>query len=451
MKRIAIVGAGITGLTAASELAAAGHAVTVFEASDRVGGAIRTVRHDGWLVEAGPNTALLRDASLDPLLSRAGLDSHLQIANPAAAKRFIVRHGRPNALPQSLWGAVTTPVFNFRGKLRVLAEPFIRQNRDNPDETLASFARRRVGREFLDYAVNPFIGGVYACAPEELCVRHALPRLWRLEQNHGSLVRGTIALMRAKRKAGTHTKTRLVSFRQGLETLPAALAASLGDAVRLGTEVVAAERVSTGWRLTLRHTATGPATSADFDAVLFTCGSAALARLDVTGRRPLAALATLPWSSVTSLALGFRREDVAHPLDGFGMLVPAKENRRILGALFSSTLFPGRAPAGHVLLTVFVGGRQPEYAALPDSELDALVLAELGELIGTQGDPVFRHCSRWPRAIPKYTVAFGALAATMDTFERDHPGLFIAGNCRTGISLSDCMAAGLGAAARLGA
>ncbi len=450
MKRLAIVGAGITGLTAASELAAAGHAVTVFEATGRVGGAIRTVLRDGWLVEAGPNTALLRDTSLDPMIERAGLGAELQIANPAAAKRFIVRHGRPNALPQSLWGALTTPVFNFRGKLRVLAEPFIRQNRDNPDETLAAFARRRVGQEFLDYAVNPFIGGVYACAPEELCVRHALPRLWRLEQNHGSLVRGTIALMRAKRKSGVRTKTRLVSFAGGLATLPRALAAALGDAVRLGTAVTGVARVATGWRLTFHPAGSvagaAAADTADFDAVLFTCGSAALARLDIAGRQPLAALSTLPWSSVTSLALGFRREDVAHPLDGFGMLVPAKENRRILGALFSSTLFPGRAPAGHVLLTVFVGGRQPEYAALPDAELDTLVLAELRELIGTQGDPVFRHCSRVPLAIPKYTAAFGALSAAMDAFEHDHPGLFIAGNCRTGISLADCMAAGLAVA-----
>lgn len=458
MKRLAIVGAGITGLTAASELVAAGHAVTVFEASDRVGGAIRTFRSDGWLVECGPNTALLRDTSLDPLLARAGLGPELQIANAAAAKRFIVRHGRPNALPSSLWQAIATPIFNFRGKLRVLAEPFIAQNRDNPDETLAAFARRRVGQEFLDYAVNPFIGGVYACAPEELCVRHALPRLWRLEQNHGSLVRGTIALMRAKKKSGVRTKSRLASFADGLETLPRALAASLGDAVRLRTAVTGVERVATGWRLTLRAAdsaasdATTPAArsaTADFDAVLFTCGSAALARLAVDGGRPLAPFAALPWSSVTSLALGFRREDIAHPIDGFGMLVPAKENRRILGALFSSTLFPGRAPEGHVLLTVFVGGRQPEYAALPDAELDAMVLAELRELIGVRAAPVFRHCSRVSQAIPKYTVAFGSLAAAADAFEREHPGLFVAGNSRTGISLSDCMAAGQAVAARI--
>lgn len=448
MKRLAIVGAGITGITAASELAAAGHAVTVFESSDRVGGAIRTIHRDGWLVEAGPNTLLLRDDSLDPLLARAGLGTELEVANPAAARRFIVRHGRPNALPENLWQAITTPIFNFSGKLRVLGEPFIRQNRDNPDETLASFARRRVGQEFLDYAVNPFIGGVYACAPEELCVRHALPRLWRLEQNHGSLVRGTIALIRAKRKAGVRTKPRLVSFRDGLHSLPATLAAKLGSALQLNAEVLSTARLPAGWRLTLRRD--GTTTTADFDSVLFTCGSAALARLSVADRQPLAVLATLPYSAVTSLALGFRRKDVAHPLDGFGMLVPAKENRRILGALFSSTLFPGRAPESHVLVTVFVGGRQPEYAALPDAELDAVVLAELRELLGVRADPVFRQCNRWPQAIPKYTVAFGALAAAMDTFEHDHPGLYLAGNCRTGISLSDCLAAGLSVAARMG-
>ncbi|HLP03041.1 MAG TPA: protoporphyrinogen oxidase, partial [Opitutaceae bacterium] len=256
-----------------------------------------------------------------------------------------------------------------------------------------------------------------------------------------------IALMRAKRKSGVRTKTRLVSFGDGLETLPAALAAALGDAVRLRTAVTGVAPVAEGWRLTFRHA--DAESVVDFDAVLFTCGAAALARLDVAGRRPLAALSSLPWSSVTSLALGFRREDVAHPLDGFGMLVPAKENRRILGALFSSTLFPGRAPDGHVLLTVFIGGRQTEYAALPDTELDALVSEELRELVGVRGAPVFRHCTRVPQAIPKYTVAFGALAAAMDMFEREHPGLFIAGNCRTGISLADCMAAGQAVARRM--
>jgi protoporphyrinogen/coproporphyrinogen III oxidase len=448
MKRIAVVGAGITGLTAAHELAKAGHAVTVFEARGEAGGAIRTIQRDGWLVEAGPNTLLLRDRSLDGLFTEAGLDSELQVANPAAAKRFIVRGGRPHALPQGPLGAVFTPIFNFRGKLRVLWEPFVPQNRNHPDEMLDSFARRRVGQEFLDYAVNPFIGGVYACAPEDLCVRHALPRLWRLEQNHGSLVKGTIALLRAKRKSGERTKTRLVSFRGGLQTLPATLARRLGDAFCPNTEIVGIERGAVAWRLHTR--AAGLAATADFDQVILCIPAPALARLEISGAVPLASLAAMPYSAVVSVALGFERGAVPHPLDGFGMLVPAKENRRILGSLFSSTLFPERAPEGRVLLTTFVGGRQPEMAALPDAEIEEIVRAELAELVGVRAEPVFRQFSRWPQAIPKYTVEFGQFAATMEAFERDHAGLFLAGHCRNGISLSDCLAAGRAVAARVG-
>ena len=447
MKRIAVVGAGITGLVAAFELVKAGHAVTVFESRDEPGGAIRTRRDGGWLVEAGPNTLLLRDRSCDPLFAELGLDDELLPANPEAAKRFIVRGGRPRALPANLWQAVTTPIFNFRGKLRVLWEPFVRQNRTNPDETLDSFARRRVGQEFLDYAVNPFIAGVYACSPEDLCVRHALPRLWRLEQNHGSLVKGTIALMRERRRAGNWEPSRLVSFRSGLQALPGALARRLGEAFHPGTEVTALERAVPGWRVSTRRG--GEAGAADFDQVLVSVPAGALAGLEVGGALPLASLKAMPYSAVVSLALGWPRAAVAHQLDGFGMLVPAKEGRRILGTLFSSTLFPGRAPDGHVLLTTFVGGRQPDLAALPEGDIEALVREELGALIGARGGPVFRRFSRWPQAIPKYTTAFTGHAQAMEAFEREHPGLYVAGNCRTGISLSDCLAAARAVAARM--
>jgi oxygen-dependent protoporphyrinogen oxidase len=448
MKRIAVVGAGITGLTAAHDLTKAGHAVTVFEARGEAGGAIRTIQRDGWLVEAGPNTLLLRDRSLDGFFTEAGLDRELQVANPEAEKRFIVRGGRPHALPQGPLGAVFTPIFNFRGKLRVLWEPFVPQNRTNPDETLDSFARRRVGQEFLDYAVNPFVGGVYACAPEDLCVRHALPRLWRLEQNHGSLVKGSIALMRAKRKSGERTKARLVSFRGGMQTLPATLARQLGDAFRPNTEVVSLERGAEAWRMHTR--AAGLTGVEEFEQVLLCTAAPALAHLEIGGATPLASLAAMPYSAVVSVALGFERSAVPHPLDGFGMLVPAKEHRRILGSLFSSTLFPGRAPEGRVLLTTFVGGRQPELAALPEAEIEQIVRAELGELLGVRAEPVFRQLSRWPQAIPKYTVEFGQFAATMEAFERDYAGLFLAGHFRNGISLSDCLAAGRAVAARVG-
>lgn len=447
---IAIIGGGIVGLTAAYELAAKGallaSRVTVYEAGNEPGGAIVTVRDGPWLVEGGPNTLLLRDRTCDPLFSALGLEQSLLIANPEAELRFIVRYGKPQALPSSLWGAITTPVFRFPGKLRVLLEPFISKNRDNPDETLDSFARRRVGREFLDYAVNPFIGGVYSCSPEDLCVRHALPRLWRLEQNHGSLVAGTIALMRAKRKSGDHTKNRLVSFREGLAELPRALARSLGDSLKLGARI---EKISNAGGWLLHGTQDGQPFLKLFDTILICTTAHAAASLEVGGGHPLSDLQTMPYTSVASVALGFDRADVDHPLDGFGMLVPAKEGRNILGTLFSSTLFPGRAPEGKVLLTTFVGGRQPEKAALPDDEMIALVRDDLAGLLGVRAAPVYSRITRWPLAIPKYTPAFGHYLGVMEGFERDHPGLYLAGHFRNGISLPDCINAGRAAAGRI--
>lgn len=454
--RALVVGGGITGLVAAHALAQRGVAVALCEARDEVGGAIRTHRSDGWLAEVGPNTLLLRDHSLDPLFATLGLAERLVVAHPTAAQRFVVRGGRPLPLPTSPWQAVTTPLFSLPGKLRVLLEPFVPRNRTAPDETLDSFARRRVGQEFLDWAVNPFVGGVYACAPERLVVRHALPRLWRLEQEHGSLVAGSIALMRQRRRerrtSGTSpAKPRLVSFRDGLAELPRALAAALApEAVHTGTRIESAERALGRWRVRgCSARDSGQPFVGEYDAVVWATDAAALAALHVDGAPPLASVAAMPYSPVASVALGFPRENVAHPLDGFGFLVPQKEGRNILGTLFSSALFPDRAPPGHVLLTTFVGGRQPELAALPDRELVELVQDELGRLLGVRGAPVFRHVAYWPRAIPQYGPCFGTHRAAIEAFETANPGLFVAGHARDGVSLPDCIAAGLKVADRV--
>jgi oxygen-dependent protoporphyrinogen oxidase len=447
-RRALVVGGGITGLVAAHALARRGWQVALCEAGDEVGGAIRTTRTDGWIVEAGPNTLLLRDRTLDPLFDELGLADRLLVANPAAAKRFVVRQGRPWPLPTSPWQAVTTPLFRLPGKLRVLLEPFVRRNRTDPDETLASFARRRVGQEFLDWAVNPFVGGVYACAPEDLVVRHALPRLWRLEQEHGSLVAGSLALLRQRRRAGPRPPARLVSFRDGLAELPRTLAAALGPAVRTDTRVEELERAAGHWQVRGSR-GDGTSWTLTAEAVLLATDAAALGRIAVNQTHPLATLAALPYSSVTSVALGFPRDAIEHPLDGFGMLVPHKEGRTILGTLFSSTLFPGRAPEGQVLLTTFVGGRQPEIAALPDAELVELVQDELVRLLGVRSAPGFRQITRWPRAIPRYGPGFAAHQAALDAFEAAHPGLFVAGHVRDGVSLPDCIAAGVRAAERI--
>lgn len=446
---VAVIGAGITGLTAACRLQQLGHDVTVFEAAPRPGGVIRSERADGWLVEHGPNSLNAPEPAVQAFLAELGLESVRVDAAPLARKRFIVRDGRPAALPTSPLGLLRTPVLSLRGKFRLLLEPFIPRAAAGVDESLADFVRRRLGNEALDYLVNPFVAGIYAGDPEQLDVHEAMPRLAAFEREHGSLFRGGLHAMRARHGAGIR-RGGISSFADGMESLPAALAGRLGNRLRLATPVAGAERVRTGWRLALeRH---GGESSGPFDAVLCAAPAHRVAelRLQLPDREPLRVLADLPYAPVTVVALGFRRQDVRHPLDGFGMLVPAVEGSQILGTLFSSSLFPGRAPDGHVLLTTFVGGaRAPAVAKADDDMVLALVQRDLGHLLGVHAGPVFQRVIRWTHAIPQYTRQHAACRAALDALEAANPGLYLAGNYRGGISLGDTMRSSLEAAGRI--
>jgi len=440
--RIAIVGGGVTGLTAAWQLHAKGHRVTVFEQTDRLGGAVSTTIQDGWLVENGPNS-LLESPQFDALVAGLGLQAKCQYAAPAAKNRYLVRGGRLVPVPMAPQKLLTTPLFSLRTKLRLFAEPFTRAHVRPADVSLAAVVRDHFGQEIVDYAINPLVAGIYAGDPEMLSTKHAFPKLWEIEQTHGSLIRGQIAAMKARRARGEKAAARIVSFANGLHTLPSALAAALPvDAIRTGTTVVS---LSPGrpWKLVSRRD--GLAATEEFDAVVLAVPAAALAQLPVgpAGDRPLAALDQIEYPPVASLFLGFRREQVAHPLDGFGALVPAVERRSVLGVLFSSTLFPGRAPEGHVALTVYVGGtRQPELAALAPEALRPQVFADLRDLLGVEGDPVFSRTTLWSHAIPQYNLGYGRFLELMTRAETEHAGLFIGGHVRDGISLANCIAAG---------
>ena len=437
---VAVLGAGITGLTAAWQLRAAGFATTVFEKSSRVGGAIGTFRQDGWLHELGPNSLLESSPEVGRFIENIGLAERRLYAAPEARKRYIVRGGRPVAMPGSPGSFLTTPLFSSRAKFALLGEPFRRRAAADAEESVAQFVERRLGTEFLDYAVNPFVGGVYAGDPRRLSVRHGFPKLHALEQEHGSLIRGALA----RRNTSGGPKGRMFSFPQGMEELPLALARALGDAVQLRAVVRSIRPQGAGWDLLIERD--GRRQHAHFSAVVCALPADALAELPFESA-PLAerltALREIEHPPVTSVFTGFRREDVAHPLDGFGLLVPEVEHGRVLGTLFSSTLFPGRAPAGHVGLTSFVGGsRQPELARLPDADLIEVVRSELARLLGVRRHPVFVHVHRWARAIPQYTLDYARHKETVVAFERSAPGLFIGGNCRDGISLANCIESG---------
>lgn len=437
---VAVIGAGITGLTAAWQLHRTGVPVIVFEASAAPGGVIASTRDGEWLWEAGPNSLLEGSAEIAAFVDAAGLGGRQCYAADSAKNRYVVRDNRLVAMPTSPLGFLGTGLFSWRAKLGLVGEPWRARAPADAEESVADFVVRRLGREFLDYAVNPFVGGVYAGDPCRLSVRHGFPKLHALEQEHGSLLRG--ALKRRNTSGGP--KGRIFSFPEGLAELPRALAASLGDAVRCSTRVQVVRRGSAHWEICSE--ARGETRLESFSAVLCALPADALAALRFEGvpaAGQLVQLREIEHPPVVSLFTGYRRENVAHPLDGFGLLMPEVEHRRILGTLFSSSLFPGRAPAGHVALTSFVGGaRSPELTQLDDAGLRRLVREELGSLLGVHGDPVFCHVQRWPRAIPQYTLGYARFKAIFAAVEAAAPGLHIGGNARDGISLANCIESG---------
>ncbi len=403
-RRVAVIGAGLTGLTAAWHLRRAGLEPVVFEKSLRVGGAIGACATDGWRHELGPNSLLEGAPEVTRFIDDLGLGARRLYAGPEAKNRYIYRGGRLVPMPAGPLAFAATRLFSLRAKLALLGEPWRRRAPAEADESVAAFVLRRLGRDFLDYAINPFVGGVYAGDPARLSVRHAFPKLHALEQEHGSLIRG--ALKRRNTSGGP--SGRIFSFPDGLADLPRAIAASLGTAVRLATPVTSLRPHQHGWEV-VSAGPDGPTTE-EFSALVCALPADALAALpfaSVPAAAGLAVLREIEHPPVASVFTGFARANVGHALDGIGVLVPQVEKRRILGALFSSTLFAGRAPAGHVAVTSFVGGsRNPELAGLDDAELLRVVQGELEHMIGAKGAPAFTHIQRWPRAIPQYTLGY---------------------------------------------
>lgn len=449
---VAIVGAGITGLTAAHRLRARGIEVDVYEAGDRPGGPIRSVREGGYLAEEGPNTLLVPDEPLRRWISDLGLAQACLESSPSATRRYLVRQGRPLALPDHPVGWLTTPLFSLPGKLRILGDLFLGRADPDVEESVADFVRRRLGREMLDYAINPLIAGIYAGDPERLSLREAFPRLHDIERRHRSLLIGQFAVAREKRRSGEIPRNQApkVSFREGLETLVACLARTLGDRLHLRSAVRLLARVPGGWRI---DAADDSGRGVIHRAVLLAAPAHRLAEVGLAtgGGDSLAWLDSLPHAPITTLILGFRREDVAHPLDGFGVLVPEKERLPILGVLFNSSLFPHRAPPGHVTVTCYLGGlRDPELALASRDHQVAVARKSLEGLLGARGEPTFIHHRTYRLGIPQYQLGFGGFRRRLQEMERTHPGLHFAGHFRNGIAMADCIAAGREVADRLG-
>jgi oxygen-dependent protoporphyrinogen oxidase len=445
--RVIVIGAGITGLSAALELRDAGADVRVLDASDRPGGVITTIHRDGFLVEAGP-TSLSATPGLEALIDRLGLAAERVTPAATAKRRFIVRGGTPVALPSGPGSLVTSRALSGRAKWRLLTEPFVEAVRRGEDESIASIVRRRLGDEILTYLVAPFVSGIYAGDPERLSARHAMPLLYHAERRHGSLLLGGIREARARQGVVRHRG--ITSFRDGLATLPRAIAAALGPRVHCGVRVTAVRPDGDAWQVQVERE--GARECLEADAVIYAGPAHALSAIDLPSeaRHALAPASALPHPPVATLALGFRREAVAHPLDGFGMLCPAVEHRTILGAIFSSSLFPSRAPDGQVLITCFLGGeRSPEIGRMSTAEVLPHVREDLAALLGVREAPTFVHHQHWARAIPQYELGHDAVVNGAARAESSLPGLYLTGQWRGGVALGECIAQGRQVAERV--
>lgn len=451
---IAIIGAGITGLCTAHQLQRQNQSFTLFDSGPNVGGAIQSSAADGYLAEHGPNSLLVKDKRVHQLLSEIGLDpessTHTQLASETAKKRYIVHEGMPHAMPASPLGMLKTPLFSPLGKLRFALEPFIgryhKEKHGGAEESFADFVRRRLGPDMLASAAGPFVSGIYAGDPENLSVRHAFPRLWNLEHHYGSFILGALAIQFGigpiSKNPHRHAPSQMLSFREGMHQLPAKIAEHLAPcSIRLNTQLTRITRKDGQWLLNWTDSDASPQTGR-FHQVVLAVPHHALSQLPLPSSclDALAPLAQIQSPPVSCLVLGFKRSEVEHPLDGFGMLIKQSEQSPLLGVLFSSSMFAHRAPDDHVTLTCMMGGSQtPDYATHEEST----VLKELGRLLGVTGQPTFRHRTSWQHAIPQYDLQYQGILDAMESCEQQHPGLHLAGNYRGGISVGDCIVNGL--------
>ncbi|MBU1368658.1 MAG: protoporphyrinogen oxidase [Bacteroidetes bacterium] len=433
---VAIIGGGLTGLSLAFRLQQKGIPFLLFEKDDRLGGVINTIRKAGFQYEEGPNTGVLSTTETVELFEDIGCPT--EIANPAAANRWILKKGEWVALPAGFWAGVTTPLFSFKDKLRLLGEPFRKKGR-NPKETLAELVVRRMGKSFLDYAVDPFISGIYAGDPNQLITKYALPKLYQLEQGYGSFIKGAIKKSKLPKTALEKKANKAVfSAKGGLGSLIESITSKLDqEALYTGSEVRHISKTSNGFSLKIKQGDRYKFFEAE--RVVTSSGGSYLKNLfDFIQPQLFTDIVNLRYAKVIQIAVGFNHWK-GTKLNAFGGLIPEKENRDILGVLFPASIFPGRAPEGGALMSVFMGGiKKPDLYDKTDEELKAIALKALRELFHDETlSPDLFELFRYQQAIPQYDSSSEARLAAISAIEENHPGVFLAGNIRDGIGMAD--------------
>ncbi len=438
-----VVGAGVAGLAAALELQQEVSDVLVLDPSDRPGGVMRTDHVNGYVIERGPNTFQVK-APMLASLKRDLLDGNLMKASPASRRRCVYHDGRLVPVPMSPGALIGTPLLSARAKARLLIEPFVRRG-DGSDESVAAFLGRRLGREVVQNLAGPFLTGVYAGDEERLGAEPVFGPLVAAERRAGSIVLGLIAGAFGGKKPkglrGVH------SAQKGLGPFARSLAELLVEPPALGARVSGVRRDGPDWLISVSGGASGESRLRSRRLIIATPAREAAEILRGVSADAAAELDEIEYAPIVSVAIGIRPEDATTPIEGFGFLVPKDAGIPLLGCLFMSQLFPGRAPEGHELLQCMIGGlRRPDLVDLPDDQLAEQLGSDLDRVLGLKGAPEVLTASRWPRAVPQPGPGHVARVARIRNGFADQPGLALAGSWCAGVSVPDSFASGVAAA-----
>jgi len=434
---VTIIGAGITGLVTAFYLKKQGIPFKILEKSSRAGGVIQTKQKAGFIYEKGPNTGVLSNPEVAELFEDLKGKCKLETADKTAAIRYVWKGKNWQPLPSGIIAGIKTPLFSMGDKLRILGEPF-RGKGNNPHETLADLVKRRMGKSFLEYAIDPFILGIYAGDPDYLVPKYALPKLYNLEQQYGSFLGGAIQKkLKEKDERNKKATRRVFSVEGGLENLVKALSLETQHSLELDCEAVRICPVNNKYQIT--YIQNGNSISLETDYVISTIGAHQLNKtFGFLAHDSLIKITNLEYAKVVEITLGFNHWE-GFPLKGFGGLVPFKEQRDILGVLFMSSFLKNRAPLGGALLTIFTGGvRRPELTELDDEQLMKIVEKEMRSMMQMMDfNPDLIELSRYNHAIPQYGVTSGERFEAIKKIEEQFPGIILAGNIRDGIGMAD--------------
>lgn len=428
--------------------------VTLLERGDRIGGPLRTVVRDGFLMETGTDSFLTEKPWAAELARRIGLESELIGTRPQFRKTYVVRAGRLMEIPAGftllapvhIWPVLKSPLFSPLGKLRMALEPFIPARRDGNDESLASFVTRRLGREVLDRVAQPLAGGIYTADPDRLSLGATMPRFLEMERKYGSLIKGMQAAeaaraANAKQHAGTSGArwSLFVTLRRGVSTLVSALGQRLEGSIRSGAEVAALGREGKRWKVQLA----GGATLDCEGVICATPGYVTSELVRPHNARIADLLGRIEYASAATVNLGYKTGDFPKPPDSFGFVVPIAERRRIIAGSFSSLKFEGRAPQGAILARVFIGGvLQSGMMNLSDADMIQTARDEFRELMGVTAEPLTAEVMRWPREMPQYEVGHLDRVAEIEREAASVPGLGLAGSAYRGVGVPDCVHSG---------